>query len=65
MDLNKAFATHWDKMNPSAHVEACNHSRKLFEEAQLKREKEKEKERKQTEESDKIYKLLFMDVGNP
>lgn len=48
MELNQAFATHWDKMNPSAHKQACDHSRQLFEDAEKKRknkEKEKEKEK--------------------
>ena len=68
MDLHKAFADHWDKQNPSAHVQACNDSRKRFEEYHLKREKE----RKQVE-MDKIaleklnddHKLLFKEVGKP
>ena len=69
MDLNKAFADHWDKMNPSAHVQACNHSRKLFEEAQLKREKEIKQKQADLDKIDTtqhfVHKLLFMDVGNP
>ena len=70
MELNKAFATHWDKMNPSAHVQSCNDSRILFEEAELKKERDKERERKQemhkTDTTQHfVHKLLFMDVGNP
>ncbi len=80
MDLNKAFADHWDKKNPSSHVQACDHSRQLVEDAQ------RERDRKQKlAEADKlsiqkmneldnssadkmqffVYKFLFMDVGNP
>jgi|UniRef100_A0A6C0BAP6 hypothetical protein len=77
MDLNKAFADHWDKKNPSAHVQACDHSRQLMEDAQRERErKQKLAEldklaQKQSDNSsaDKmqffVYKFLFMDVGNP
>ncbi len=39
MDTNLAFAKHWDKMNPSAHKQACEHSRQLFEDAQKERER--------------------------
>jgi hypothetical protein len=31
MDLNTAFAKHWDKKNPSDFVRACDHSRELRE----------------------------------
>ena len=38
MDLNAAFANHWDKKNPSNFVEACNRSRELreYEERRLR-----------------------------
>ena len=49
MDSNKAFANHWDKMNPSAQKQACDHSRQLMEDAQ------KERERKQSE----LYKISW------
>jgi hypothetical protein len=78
MDLNKAFANHWDKKNPSSHVQACDHSRQLMEDAQRDRERkqklaeaDKLAQKMQTDNSstDKmqffVYKFLFMDVGNP
>jgi hypothetical protein len=43
MDLNQAFAVHWDKMNPSAHKQACEHSRQLFEDAEKRKNKDKYK----------------------
>lgn len=43
MELNQAFAVHWDKMNPSAHKQACEHSRQLFEDAEKRKNKDKDK----------------------
>lgn len=31
MDLNQAFAKHWDYKNPTDFVKACDHSRQLRE----------------------------------
>ena len=31
MDLNQAFAKHWDQKNPTDFVKACDHSRRLRE----------------------------------
>jgi hypothetical protein len=31
MDLNQAFAKHWDQKNPTDFVKACDHSRQLRE----------------------------------
>jgi hypothetical protein len=31
MDLNQAFAKHWDKKNPTDFVQSCDHSRQLRE----------------------------------
>jgi hypothetical protein len=75
MDLNKAFADHWDKKNPSAHVQACDHSRRLMEDAQRERERKQkmaeldkiaiQKQADLDRTNDFVHKLLFMDVGNP
>lgn len=77
MDLNKAFADHWDRKNPSAHVQSCDHSRKLMEDAQRERERKQKLaeldkiaiQKQDNSSSDKmqflVYKFLFMDVGNP
>jgi hypothetical protein len=78
MDLNKAFANHWDKKNPSAHVQACDHSRRLMEDAQRERERKQKmaeadklaiQKQEDNSSTDKmqffVYKFLFMDVGNP
>jgi len=45
MELNQAFAKHWDKMNPSAHKQSCEHSRQMFEDANKKKEKDKQLEK--------------------
>jgi len=75
MDLNKAFADHWDKKNPSVHVQACDHSRRLMEDAQRDRERKQklaeldkiaiQKQSDLDRTHDFVHKLLFMDVGNP
>ena len=75
MDLNKAFADHWDKKNPSAFVQSCDHSRKMMEDAQRERERKQkmaeldklaiQKQADQDRTQQFIHKLLFMDVGNP
>ena len=75
MDLNKAFADHWDKKNPSAHVQSCDHSRILMEEAQRERERKQklaeldkvaiQKQADLDRTQHFVHKLLFMDVGNP
>ena len=52
MDTNLAFAKHWDKMNPPAYKQACDHSRQLFEDAQ------KERDRKQKQ----LDKLALQEV---
>jgi len=75
MDLNKAFADHWDRKNPSAHVQACDYSRKLMEDAEREREiKQKlaeldklsiQKQADLDRTQQFVHKLLFMDVGNP
>ena len=52
MDLNKAFANHWDKMNPSTHKQSCDHSRKLMEDSQ--------REKQQKIKNAEIYKLAIL-----
>ena len=32
--MDKAFANHWDKMNPTAQKQSCDHSRQLMEDEQ-------------------------------
>jgi hypothetical protein len=75
MDLNKAFADHWDKKNPSAYVQACDHSRKMMEDAQRDRERKQklaeldkiaiQKQADLDRTHDFVHKLLCMDVDNP
>jgi len=74
MDLNKAFADHWDKKNPSAFVQACDNSRKLMEDAQRERERKQQLaeldkiaiQKQDNSPTDKmqffVYNFLFMDI---
>ncbi len=39
VDLNLAFAKHWDTKNPSNFVKACDESRTLQEEEEKRKEK--------------------------
>jgi hypothetical protein len=42
MDLNMAFAKHWDKKNPSDFVRACDESRKIREDYEYYTRKKRE-----------------------
>jgi hypothetical protein len=38
VDLNMAFAKHWDRQNPSAFVQACDESRRLRDDEERRKE---------------------------
>lgn len=38
VDLNEAFAKHWDRKNPSTFVQSCDESRRLQEDDRLRKE---------------------------
>jgi hypothetical protein len=38
VDLNEAFAKHWDRKNPSNFVQACDESRRLREDEIFRKE---------------------------
>ncbi len=38
MDLNEAFAKHWDRKNPSDFVKACDFSRQLREDEERRKQ---------------------------
>jgi hypothetical protein len=38
MDLNQAFAKHWDRKNPSDFVKACDQSRQLREDEERRKQ---------------------------
>ena len=53
MDSNMVFAKHWDRMNPSNFVKACNDSRRLQEE-----EQERLKKQRALYEADRVARLV-------
>jgi len=58
MNSNKAFANYWDKMNPSTHKKACDHSRDLMEDAQ-QRQKQCELYKISWQKQCELYKLTI------
>jgi hypothetical protein len=54
--MNQAFANHWDKMNPTAQKQACDHSRQLMEDEQ-RRQKQCELEKISWQKQCELYKL--------
>ena len=54
--MDKAFANHWDKMNPTSQKQACDQSRKLLEDEQ-RRQQQCELHKISWQKQCEIYKL--------